>query len=209
MTVNLGDSQFECNFAPVHSYQLNYARAIGALEPRFDTGGESREFDTRLSFLLLFFPHSPELRLQQLQSGRQFQKRRVTISCLPILHAHRLIARSHALISPVPHSFRRLAAELKTVKFTMPGPESPPTSPLRQQSPLLYTESPIDQPGDRLINTSSNANGSRFGGTARRTLGISLLLVVVVLWTASNFLASVCVFFLLFVLHWYFQNCAN
>ncbi|EYE94059.1 putative integral membrane protein [Aspergillus ruber CBS 135680] len=33
-------------------------------------------------------------------------------------------------------------------------------------------------------------NSTRLGGTARRSLGISLLLVVVVLWTASNFLAS-------------------
>jgi solute carrier family 35 protein F5 len=29
-------------------------------------------------------------------------------------------------------------------------------------------------------------------GMARRTLGITLLLVVVVLWTTSNFLGSVC-----------------
>lgn len=192
---------------------MNYIRAIGALEPRFDTDGVvEREFDTRLSFLLTpILPLHSGVTAEQSQSGRQFQKRRVRINCLTIPHAHRLIARSHALISPVPHSFRRLAAELKTVKFTMPDPESPPTSPLRQQSPLLYTESPIDQPADRLMNTSSNANGSRFGGTARRTLGISLLLIVVVLWTASNFLASVCAFFLSFllVLHLYLQNCAN
>lgn len=42
------------------------------------------------------------------------------------------------------------------------------------------------------MDTALDAPGSRkVGGLARRTLGISLLLGVVVLWTASNFLASV------------------
>jgi hypothetical protein len=34
--------------------------------------------------------------------------------------------------------------------------------------------------------------GPSWTGAARRSLGICLLLLVVVLWTASNFLASVC-----------------
>jgi hypothetical protein len=34
--------------------------------------------------------------------------------------------------------------------------------------------------------------GGEIGGIARRTVGIFLLLIVVFLWTASNFLASVC-----------------
>ncbi|BCR88669.1 uncharacterized protein ACHE_41233S [Aspergillus chevalieri] len=59
--------------------------------------------------------------------------------------------------------------------------------PPSQQEPLLSSESPLEQ---RTIRPMSPANGTRLGGTARRTLGISLLLVVVVLWTASNFLAS-------------------
>ncbi|KAL4785567.1 hypothetical protein BJX76DRAFT_355959 [Aspergillus varians] len=40
------------------------------------------------------------------------------------------------------------------------------------------------------MEPSSNARPSSLAGTARRTLGICLLLVVVILWTASNFLAS-------------------
>lgn len=46
-------------------------------------------------------------------------------------------------------------------------------------------------------NTMSSATTERPGmmplGIGRRTLGIILLLVVVVLWTTSNFLGSVCV----------------
>ncbi|CBF90223.1 uncharacterized protein ANIA_00088 [Aspergillus nidulans FGSC A4] len=40
------------------------------------------------------------------------------------------------------------------------------------------------------METPSNARRSGLAGTARKTLGICLLLVVVILWTASNFLAS-------------------
>jgi solute carrier family 35 protein F5 len=44
-------------------------------------------------------------------------------------------------------------------------------------------------------NSSSTAGSIRdklgLGGVARRTLGIALLLVVVFLWTLSNFMASV------------------
>ncbi|KAL4796020.1 hypothetical protein BDV19DRAFT_388731 [Aspergillus venezuelensis] len=40
------------------------------------------------------------------------------------------------------------------------------------------------------MESASSAKRSRLGHTARRTLGICLLLVVVILWTASNFLAS-------------------
>ncbi|KAL4821288.1 hypothetical protein BDW67DRAFT_46929 [Aspergillus spinulosporus] len=40
------------------------------------------------------------------------------------------------------------------------------------------------------METSSNARHSGLVGTARKTLGICLLLIVVILWTASNFLAS-------------------
>jgi solute carrier family 35 protein F5 len=39
---------------------------------------------------------------------------------------------------------------------------------------------------------TSDGPGPRVFGVPRRTLGIILLLVVVVLWTASNFLGSVC-----------------
>lgn len=40
----------------------------------------------------------------------------------------------------------------------------------------------------------TRGNVSRFSfGLARHTLGMGLLLVVVVLWTSSNFLASVCI----------------
>lgn len=46
-----------------------------------------------------------------------------------------------------------------------------------------------------MVITSSASTRNGVGmGLARRTLGICLLLVVVVLWTASNFLASVCTF---------------
>ncbi|GKT49267.1 uncharacterized protein ColSpa_09448 [Colletotrichum spaethianum] len=58
---------------------------------------------------------------------------------------------------------------------------------------------------DRLSASVASTNRSRstarssgwqakmgLGGVARRTLGISLLLVTVLLWTVSNFLASVC-----------------
>ncbi|KAL4968829.1 DMT family transporter [Aspergillus stella-maris] len=40
------------------------------------------------------------------------------------------------------------------------------------------------------MESASSAKRFRLGHTARRTLGICLLLVVVILWTASNFLAS-------------------
>ncbi|KAL4975388.1 hypothetical protein BDW66DRAFT_137594 [Aspergillus desertorum] len=40
------------------------------------------------------------------------------------------------------------------------------------------------------METSSNARHSGLVGIARKTLGICLLLIVVILWTASNFLAS-------------------
>ncbi|KAL2853735.1 hypothetical protein BJX68DRAFT_233566 [Aspergillus pseudodeflectus] len=40
------------------------------------------------------------------------------------------------------------------------------------------------------MEDSSNGRGSILAGAARRTLGICLLLIVVILWTASNFLAS-------------------
>ncbi|KAL3472961.1 hypothetical protein BJX99DRAFT_234463 [Aspergillus californicus] len=40
------------------------------------------------------------------------------------------------------------------------------------------------------MEISSTTKNSRLAGAARRTLGICLLLIVVVLWTASNFLAS-------------------
>ncbi|KAL4741946.1 hypothetical protein BDV11DRAFT_42125 [Aspergillus similis] len=40
------------------------------------------------------------------------------------------------------------------------------------------------------MDTSSNSRHSGLAGTARKTLGICLLLIVVILWTASNFLAS-------------------
>jgi hypothetical protein len=40
----------------------------------------------------------------------------------------------------------------------------------------------------------TRGNTSIFKGIARRTLGIFLLLMVVVLWTTSNFLASVCTY---------------
>lgn len=44
-------------------------------------------------------------------------------------------------------------------------------------------------------------------GIGRRTLGIILLLIVVVLWTVSNFLASVSSFLLAFFIYTYFfQN---
>lgn len=56
-----------------------------------------------------------------------------------------------------------------------------------------------DQPASRLLSNSLQMDDPRrpsssiLGGVARRTLGICLLLIVVVLWTASNFLASVSV----------------
>lgn len=42
-------------------------------------------------------------------------------------------------------------------------------------------------------NTTASSLRARFGllGVARRTLGISLLLFTVLMWTVSNFLASV------------------
>ncbi|KKK23581.1 hypothetical protein ARAM_001327 [Aspergillus rambellii] len=40
------------------------------------------------------------------------------------------------------------------------------------------------------MENSPNIGASRLSGAARRTLGICLLLIVVVLWTAGNFLAS-------------------
>ncbi|KAJ0425501.1 hypothetical protein BJY00DRAFT_308243 [Aspergillus carlsbadensis] len=40
------------------------------------------------------------------------------------------------------------------------------------------------------MEDSPNGRGSILAGAARRTLGICLLLIVVILWTASNFLAS-------------------
>ncbi|KAI9370587.1 hypothetical protein BJX61DRAFT_84993 [Aspergillus egyptiacus] len=40
------------------------------------------------------------------------------------------------------------------------------------------------------MDNLSNDKSSRLAGAARRTLGICLLLIVVILWTASNFLAS-------------------
>ncbi|KAL5051828.1 hypothetical protein BDW71DRAFT_169530 [Aspergillus fruticulosus] len=40
------------------------------------------------------------------------------------------------------------------------------------------------------MESSTNARLSGLAGTARKTLGICLLLIVVILWTASNFLAS-------------------
>lgn len=47
-----------------------------------------------------------------------------------------------------------------------------------------------------MMDASSTTQGNGVGrGLARRTLGICLLLVVVVLWTTSNFLASVCTLF--------------
>lgn len=42
------------------------------------------------------------------------------------------------------------------------------------------------------MEVPETTEGSILVGAARRTLGICLLLVVVFLWTASNFLASVC-----------------
>lgn len=52
-----------------------------------------------------------------------------------------------------------------------------------------------DSPRDGAA-TASAAPGFRssvgLGGVARRTLGISMLMVTVFLWTASNFMASVC-----------------
>lgn len=42
------------------------------------------------------------------------------------------------------------------------------------------------------MEAPETTEGSVLVGAARRTLGICLLLVVVFLWTASNFLASVC-----------------
>ncbi|THC97955.1 hypothetical protein EYZ11_002592 [Aspergillus tanneri] len=41
-----------------------------------------------------------------------------------------------------------------------------------------------------LMDSTPRATGSGLKGVARRSLGIGLLLIVVVLWTASNFLAS-------------------
>lgn len=40
--------------------------------------------------------------------------------------------------------------------------------------------------------TGAESQGATVAGVARRTVGIGLLLLVVVLWTASNFLGSVC-----------------
>lgn len=41
------------------------------------------------------------------------------------------------------------------------------------------------------MSTANNAPSATIVGVARRTMGIALLLLVVVLWTASNFLGSV------------------
>lgn len=59
--------------------------------------------------------------------------------------------------------------------------------------------------------TSERKQGGREArlplGIGRRTLGIILLLIVVVLWTVSNFLASVSSFLLAFFIYTYFlQN---
>ena len=43
------------------------------------------------------------------------------------------------------------------------------------------------------MDTVPKRSGPGLNGVARRSLGIGLLLIVVFLWTASNFLASVCV----------------
>lgn len=40
--------------------------------------------------------------------------------------------------------------------------------------------------------TATDAPAPKVLGVARRTFGMALLLLVVVLWTASNFLGSVC-----------------
>lgn len=57
------------------------------------------------------------------------------------------------------------------------------TVPTTVSSELHERQSPV---------MSSKLHKPGFSGFARRTVGICLLLVVVVLWTASNFLASVC-----------------
>lgn len=82
MTVNLGDSPFKCNFAPFIALLIVINSITLGLLARSNRGlipAESRESLIPACHFssLLFFPHSPELRLQQLQSGRQFQKRRV------------------------------------------------------------------------------------------------------------------------------------
>jgi len=45
--------------------------------------------------------------------------------------------------------------------------------------------------------SSPETQTSTLSGSARHTVGIGLLLIVVVLWTASNFLASVRIILLL------------
>lgn len=56
---------------------ITLVRVISALEPRFDTDGKwSREFDTRLSFLLTpILPSHSGATAEQSQSGRQSQKK--------------------------------------------------------------------------------------------------------------------------------------
>jgi hypothetical protein len=49
----------------------------------------------------------------------------------------------------------------------------------------------VRHPSSRTPPASPNKMGVEIGGIARRTVGIFLLLIVVFLWTASNFLASV------------------
>ena len=53
-----------------------------------------------------------------------------------------------------------------------------------QHEPLLRVSASMKPQGSRA--------GLKLSNVARRTLGIFLLLVTVFLWTASNFLSSVC-----------------
>ena len=77
----------------------------------------------------------------------------------------------------------------------MPAEVAPERSSTSRRSSLGSIHSLNEMTSSQLSSRGSAKGGFRaklgLGGVARRTLGIALLMVTVILWTVSNFLASV------------------
>jgi solute carrier family 35 protein F5 len=92
------------------------------------------------------------------------------------------------------------AEPLMPVDLASPGPEHHSVGNWRRSGSHSQSEDGIDMGASRASVRSTATNASKGSslrgklgllGVARRTLGITLLLVTVFLWTVSNFLASV------------------
>ena len=72
-------------------------------------------------------------------------------------------------------------------------PSIPSSKPLANttDAPRRRLSEPVPAPLSRPSSSDEDLSFAAAWGLARRTLGICLLLVTVLLWTVSNFLASV------------------